>query len=330
MSDQSTSIAQDDTFKYFKYIIPLILFEYAAVTLIYLYYRRCYRRCCKKGENSIGEIDSTFYDDATGILSNPSQVSLKFQCQFEDTYESYCPAAKYVLFITRLASLGYVGGVSVAANYIIVSRNQWFFFTLWNAQLISLYLLLAICCSVIGFIYGNKSISNFCVVKMTNESSTRIVWSAEINRFAHVIHILLEVCGGNSFMIIAVTFIFLDSKFKFWNVSAHFVPVLVMVVELFLNNIFIRFDHFPFNLGWALLYLLFIWPIVYLGVISRWPYFFLKTDTVYCYFYYTGLLIVNFIFYNVWYGFSEFKFRIRKIKAFMLDLDDSMICDLES
>ena len=307
----STITPIPDDFKYFRYIIPTMILEYTVITLIFLYYKKCCRSCRKRGDSPVDEMDCTNYDDATGILSNPSQGSVKFQCQFEDTYESYCAPAKYVLFITRVLSLGYIGGVSVAASYAILNKNQWFYFTLWNVQLITLYLLLSICCSIIGFIHGNKSTSNFFVVKTTNDTSTRIIWSAEINRFAQIMHILMEVCGGNSFLIIAVTFIFLNPSFKFWNASEHFAPVVVMVVELFLNNIFVRFDHFPFNLAWPLMYLIFIWPIVYLGVIGQWPYFFLRTDAFTCFLYYTGLLIADFIFYNIWYGFSELKFRIR-------------------
>ena len=298
-------------FQYFSAIIPVIIGEFIIVTLIFLYYRRCCCGCCKKG--SADDMDITSYDETTGILSNPSQTLFKFQCQFEDTYESYYPPARYLLFVTRVSSLAYICGISVAANYVINGQNQWYFFTLWNLELISLYFFLAVGCSIMGFIYGNKSQSNLCVVKVTNESSTRIVWSSTINRFAYMMHVLYEITGGNAFMVISISFILLNRNFTFWNVSAHFVPAMSMLMELFLNNVFVRFDHFPWNLMWPMIFLLFIWPIVYTGVISGWPYFFLRTDTYYCFLFYNGLLIANLVFYLLWYGCSELKFKVRKI-----------------
>lgn len=305
MSESSSVRSEGTKFAHFKEIIPVMVIEYALVVLIFLYYRRCCCRCCKK--NGGDEENTTLFDEATGSLSNPTEISIKTKCQFEDTYESFTPNAKYILFTTRILSLFYICGISVIANYILVSRNQWFYFTLWNAQLIALYFFLAVCCSIIGFIYGNKSSSNLCVVKMTNESSTRIIWSAEITRFAHIVRILFEVCGGNSFLVIAVAFILLDHEFEFWNVSVHFVTTVSLIVEMIFNNIYVRFDHFPLNLAWPALFLVFIWPIVFTGV-REWPYFFLRTDTYYCFLYYNGLLIINLFFYYLWYGTSELKF----------------------
>ena len=285
-----------------------MVIEYFLVVLVFAYYRRfCCKRCVPRDGD---EIDTTLYDEATGILSNPSQTSLKMKCQFEDTYESYLPNAKYLLFITRVLSLGFILGVSVIANYILVGRNQWFYFTLWNAELTSVYFLLAVTCSIIGFLYGSKPLSNLCVVKMTSASSARILWSAEVCRFAHIVRILFEVCGGNALLVMAVAFILLNPEFKFWNVAVHFVVALSLVVEMFMNNMYVRFDHFPLNLAWPALFLIFIWPIVYTGI-RDWPYYFLETDTSYCFLYYTGLLIVNLIFYYIWYGFSELKFFLR-------------------
>lgn len=309
MSEHSSAVNEgtndSNKFAFFKAIIPVMVIEYFLVVLIFLYYRRCCCRCCKK--EGADEENTTLFDEATGSLSNPTEISLKIKCQFEDTYESYVPNAKYVLFTTRTLSLFYICGISVIANYVLRNRNQWFYFTLWNAQLIALYFFLAVSCSIIGFIYGNKSNSNLCVVKVTNESSTRIVWSAEITRFAHIVRILFEVCGGNSFLVIAVAFILLDHDFEFWNVSVHFVTTVSLLVEMFFNNIYVRFDHFPLNLAWPALFLIFIWPIVFTGV-REWPYFFLRTDTYYCFLYYNGLLVINLFFYYLWYGLSELKF----------------------
>ena len=308
MSEEAAILDPGAKFAFFKELIPVMIIEYLIIILIFLYYRRCCCKCCRMG-GGIGE-HTTSYDEATGILSNPTEVTLKAKCQFEDTYESYIPNAKHLLFVTRVVSLGFIFGVSVIDSSIVRGIKQWDHFTVWNALLVSTYFLLATGCSVLGFVYGNKSLSNQCVVKVTNESSTRIVWSSEINRFAHTIRLLFEICGGSAFVIIAFAFIFLDSKFDFWNVSLHFVTALCLTVEMFLNNMYVRFDHFPFNLAWPALFLVFIWPTVYTGM-ADWPYYFLRTDSPNCFLYYNGLILVYLVFYTAWYGASELKFYVR-------------------
>ena len=308
MSEEEAILDRGAKFAFFKELIPVMIIEYLIIVLIFLYYRRCCCKCCRLG-GGIGE-NTTSYDEATGILSNPTEKTLKAKCQFEDTYESYIPNAKPLLFVTMILSLGFILGVSVVDSSVVRGIKQWHHFTVWNALLVSTYFLLATGSSILGFVYGNKSLSNRCVVKVTNESSTRIVWSSEINRFAHTIRLLFEICGGNAYAIIAFVFIFLDPTFDYWNVSLHFVTAFSLTVEMFLNNMYVRFDHFPFNLAWPALFLVFIWPAVYTGM-ADWPYYFLRTDSAYCFLYYNLLVLVILAFYMVWYGASELKFYVR-------------------
>jgi hypothetical protein len=59
----------------------------------------------------------------------------------------------------------------------------------------------------------------------------------------------------------------------------HLVTLITLLVEMSLNKLAVRFDHFPFNIMWAYIYLIFIWLIVYMGIVD-WPYFFLQTGMI--------------------------------------------------
>jgi hypothetical protein len=84
------------------------------------------------------------------------------------------------------------------------------------------------------------------------------------------------------------------------------VTMVSLVLELGLNSMFVRLDHYIFNITWALLYLIFVWIIVSCDLVE-WPYFFLDTSSPYRNYAYLGLLVADFTFYLIWYGLSEMK-----------------------
>jgi hypothetical protein len=116
---------------------------------------------------------------------------------------------------------------------------------------------------------------------------------------------------GTACLVTVINFSALNPEFSFWNVSQHFITLMTLILELFLNNMYVRADHYPFNISWAFLYLIFIWPLVVMSRISFWPYFFLKTDTYSCFFYYTGLVVADFLFYYLFYAISWLKYPFR-------------------
>jgi hypothetical protein len=76
---ENSSVVNEGTngtnkFAFFKAIIPVMIIEYFLVVLIFVYYRRCCCRCCKK-EGALEE-NRTLFDEATGSLSNPTEISL--------------------------------------------------------------------------------------------------------------------------------------------------------------------------------------------------------------------------------------------------------------
>lgn len=243
--------------------------------------------------------------------SRCSATTVTFKC----TYESYSPPLNHLLFITRLLSLGYILGISVIAEDFLAKSGGLLYFTNWNTRLISLYFFLASVCSIFGLIAtlrlevpASSNNTDFSDERVGISMRKHDVVPEQLKSAssAQILRGLFEVCGGTSLLITVVAFGLLDPEFEFWNVSSHFVTLVTLLVELCLNSMFVRLDHYVFNITWALLYLIFVWIAVSLDLES-WPYYFLDTSSPSRNYAYSGLLLANFIFYFIWYGISEVK-----------------------
>jgi hypothetical protein len=121
-----------------------------------------------------------------------------------------------------------------------------------------------------------------------------------------------EHIGGTAVLVTVINFAVINSGFSFWNATSHFVPLLTLIIELFLNNMYLRVDHYVFNISWAWLYLIFVWPLVVTRRINFWPYSFLDVNTSKCYLLYTVLILLDIAFYFLFYGLSTLKFFLRQ------------------
>jgi hypothetical protein len=279
-------------FRYLPGLIPTLLVYYIILLVVFglnKYY--CCRFCLK-----------TCY----GAESRNSAIAARWKFKFDDSYESFNPALKYVLLATRFLSFGYILSGSVIANYVVKGGFKWFFFTLWNVELLSIYYLLALACSVIGIFYKPRNVSSEDVFDVES------TWSIHTYRLGRITHVLFEVCGGTAVLVTVVNFTVINSGFSFWNATSHFVPLLTLVIELCLNNMYLRVDHYVFNISWAWLYLIFVWPLVVMRRINFWPYPFLALDTPSCYLLYTLLILLDIAFYFIFYGLSTAKFFLRQ------------------
>lgn len=303
-------------------LISVLMFEYFAILALFKYYYKCCCKCCRideiPTESGIRDIEVADHD-----MGNPATPAVTIpRYNFNDTFESFTPRLRYLLFLHRLVSFYYICGISVTANYVINGGRQWFYFTLWNVELLSIYYMLATCASIIGFIYSK----NHRFLKAPRDDDdihkrgrrksklriTQVIWSRHSIRLGQILHVLFQVCGGSAVFVTLVNFAVLNHEPEFWNISAHLVPLLTLLIELFLNNMAVRMDHLTFNLSWAFLYLIFIWPVVMLGRIAEWPYSFLELDTSICYLWYTGLVIVDIQCYIVFYAICRLRDFIRQ------------------
>lgn len=283
-----------ESFAYLPGLILLVLLEYVVLLIIFgcgsCFSRWCCSCCCGKTK---------------------SVRSLRF----EDLFESHSPAMEYVLLTTRILSFAYILGAGVIASYIKDNGYIWFYFTFWNLELLSVFYLLATVCSIIGIWSRQRKTTRlprkYDVEEAIISSDEVTTWSADVVRLGLATQVFFEVCGGTAIFITVINFIFLNPSFSFWNVTHHFITTLSLLLEMSLNNISVRLDHFTFNLSWSMLYLIFIWPLVVLGNIDSWPYFFLAVDTTSCYGWYTGFVIADVIFYLIFYGLSSLAFCLK-------------------
>ena len=314
-----------------------MLFEFALIVLIF--------RSCQHYHYQFFNVDETPSPNNEGPQNVADDLERKISAsfstgksknEFEDAYESFAPCLRYFLFLTRFLSFYYICGVSVSANYFFMGQHQWYYFSSWNALLLSVYFMLATCASILGFVYGipdsvvhlapdESDPSNnysYNLDKSESESkSKKIIWSAHSVRFGQIIHVLFEVCCGSSLLVIASCLLVFDSESGFWNLSVNLAPLLTLLLELLLNNMYVSIDHYPYNLSWAFLYLIFIWPVVVMNKISFWPYAVLSLERNTCYFWYTLLVLTDTICYFIFCFLSFIKRLIRSRIIYRNDKD---------
>ncbi|KAJ1409770.1 hypothetical protein B484DRAFT_192007 [Ochromonadaceae sp. CCMP2298] len=124
---------------------------------------------------------------------------------------------------------------------------------------------------------------------------------------------------------------------KIWDLLnfTRALTVITLFFELCLNNINIRFDQYPANIAWTLMYLLFVWPAVFAGALVGWPYALLQTRNSHCFLNYAGLFAVNFGFYCLWVLAYRVKkgvfvfFNIGRIGSNFYDPEETNLSDHE-
>ncbi len=230
---------------------------------------------------------------------------------FEHVYQSRVGGFKWnvILLCTRLVSFLFFVAIPCIWNYVKNDGYNYKYFTQWNIDLITSYFFLATICSAIGIYHDQKRQKDERNVSSVDFHliNTLQPWSKSVEILSNGTQVLFEVAGGSALFVTVITFILLDPEFVFWNVSEHFVTSLALLLELSLNSLVIRWEHLTFNLSWALLYLIFIWPAVSLSTVNNWPYDFLYTDSKAAFIWYTILFVANVLFYMIWWGLSKLK-----------------------
>lgn len=281
------------TYEYLPGIIPLVFFEFFIVLgIVYWLYKRQLRQA---DDGALG-----------GQLSLFEQY---FHGQsFEKMYESSTGThnGMIMLLVFRLFFLFGFFSVPFVWSYDRSGGTSAYFFTLWNINLIVVYFGSASFASILGFMY-DKELKKDPEPGNSGWLHGSDFWSKHVTNIGYTIQILFEIAGGSAFFITIVVFFILNPEFSFWNVMHHFVTSIALITELCLNSLIVRWEHLALNLIWALLYLIFIWPLRGSNAITEWPYDFLRTDTPSSFVWYTGLALGNILFYLLWYYLYRFK-----------------------
>lgn len=236
---------------------------------------------------------------------------------FQFTYQSVNPYGGNILLLcTRIASFGYICGVSGLYGFIRKDFTKLFYFTNWNLIMISVYYGLSIHSSLIGIMYhteitnGSFSDNSWLTVENPATTSEKSFWSPYVQRLGFCIQILFEVAGSTAMFVTVIAFTFLNPDFDFWNVSGHFVTSMSFLAEMAQNSMIVRWHHVALSLLWALIYLVYIWPAVGSGAVTNWPYPFLDTSGPGSFAWYFVLFFADALFFALWFYLSRAKYEL--------------------
>ena len=251
------------SFAYIGGLIPTILIEVLIVIciILYLYYLKTKNKLCN------GESNKKSYTPFHLMNSSdrPFYISLFIGGSIESTYKSCLDKGRnqlctLILLLFRLGFLGFFLGITCIDDYLLEKGRNWFYFTTWNVDLISLYYLLAVLFSIIGIYSDNYKQSKIILIKDDHGN-----WTENFQIIGFFFQILFQVAAATAFFVTTINFILLSPEFYFWNVAQHFVTSISFLVELLLNSIIVRWEILVFHLQWVVLYLIYIWPMVVTG-----------------------------------------------------------------
>lgn len=322
-----------------KFLSGIIPFAFAEFIFVVVIIGCCYRSRLNRNKSQVQSLNNIPY---TVVIHDYFVSNHVVNNDFKSVYESYKgPIYTYILLGFRICCMLYFLGIACIYGYQQEKGQNYYYFTIWNIDLISLYYILAVTVSLIGVIHGDEKSNsddssesssdtnvkqtsvtqnNFLLssspsqrtpaaVTTLSEGNASSNWSKHTVNLGYTVQILFEVAGASALFITVVAFVLLNPEFSFWNVTYHFVTSCSFLVEMYLNSMTVRWEHCAINLFWALLYLIFIWPAVATSVVERWPYDFLDVSSTACFLWYTILFAANIFFYYVWYGFSYLKVR---------------------
>jgi hypothetical protein len=118
---------------------------------------------------------------------------------------------------------------------------------------------------------------------------------------------LHDFAGACAIFVTIVNFGVLDSSTEMWNVVNHLTNSIFIGFDLLNNNIESSMQSYKWCISWIYFFIIFTWGLVDTGM-KPWPYFFLDTDSSGVYGWYEGLLILNFIFFIIWFYICRLKF----------------------
>jgi len=272
------------TFAYVDILIPFVAAVFIAVCAVfYIFFKRY--------ENSL------VADEPRGV----SAFQLLFTYDFHSCYECVVGSRwNVVLLSTRVITFLYFFSVGLVYSLTLNIRS-WNYFTNWNIYLLCFYFLCASTTSIIGIFFPNATTAT---IATASDWRSIQYWIPKLNVVTHVV---FEISGATALFVTVVNFTMLSSNMTFWNVTQHLVTTVAYLLEMSLNRLPVYMLHFPLNLSWAILYIVFTWIVVGVGL-RFWPYSFLRADNSSCMIWYSALMILNFIFYGLWFQLSKWKF----------------------
>jgi hypothetical protein len=221
----------------------------------------------------------------------------------------------WILCATRFGSFLYFAILAWGISWARYGANDMYnYFTHWNIVLLTVYFFIASIHSIVYILAKNGlgGITNPPWQDVSHPLKDYPLIFGPTNayeRFCKNTARLHDFAGCCAIFITVVNFGVLDSSTEMWNVVSHLTNSIFIGFDLLNNNIESSMESYKWNISWIYLFIIFTWGIVESGV-KPWPYFFLNTDKSAAYAWYEGLLILNFIFFLIWFYICRLKFII--------------------
>jgi len=290
-----------EKYRFLPAIVLVVLAEYISSTILVLYYyHSIYKKIFRNDEN----INTSFWRslrDKDLYFTYFGYNDSRFDQVCKSCWDSKSPIFTYFLLCFRFICFLFYFGVGCVTDYVESKGQNWFYFTVWNVDLISIYYFLATLSSLKWVFSTTNSTCKFrneSDVETNERRNLRKVASSNIS-LTIVVKILFEVCLATAMFVSTVDFLLLSSNLDFWNVVEHLTTSCSLLTEMSLNSIPVRWEHIWINLSWTCLYVMFAMVIVPTGIINDWPYDFMRLDSSACFIWYTVLFIMSILFYGV-------------------------------
>lgn len=162
--------------------------------------------------------------------------------------------ARPFLLVTRIVSVAFIflSGIIVPATQ---DQSAFYYFDGWSIVLTFLYFCAVLTLTIIT-IYSYRTRS-----ELDRQISEDIHWSYKIRTLAVWTHLLFEVCGASTIASIFINMQSFQSKSTVLELQTLVIFAL-LVLEMMLNNIRVRFDQLPASIAWMMFYFIVIWPAV--------------------------------------------------------------------
>lgn len=307
MPDYGSHSFQDE-FRYFPYIIVYLIFIYVANILIcfYLFDQKKYKLSVQKkkqtGDEPCSEVCMLYFSSVFCCCFN-KVVSQKSRpvIIFDTLYESNLPFIGVpLLFAYRIVAALFIFYYDIGMFYI--DGGNIYRFGSWVNISVASYLLFAVLLSSLGNIS-----------RLLRCSTERADWPLAFERIGAFTTVLYHLAYNNAVFVTVVQFIYFSPNSSFENMKLHLAPAGALFIDMLLNNVPYRLEHYAFSYGLIFAYAIFQLIEVYVGNLD-WMYSFLHVHSPKCFATYSILLATHFILHLCIFCIHFIRDAILKIK----------------
>jgi hypothetical protein len=181
-------------------------------------------------------------------------------------------------------------------------HGHWQFFTNWNVGLIAGYYTLSTAASghYLLLLASHDPAAAKGATAREGWLQQQALDTPRLRGAGTFLSVYFCVASATALFVTIVNFVLLDPTPRFFNMTAHLFTSLSFLVEVSLNSIELRRNELVLNMSWVMLWLVFIWPVVWLGVKPEWPYDFLDSSTPAIFVWFQLLFLVYALVFFSW------------------------------